>query len=98
MCIRDSHGVETEAVILEVTDNGKGISPEVEKRLFDPFFSTKEAGTGLGLPIAARMIEKHGGKIEYRTQPGHGTTFSIVLPREMNNSSPGAKPEANSEN
>src|SRR5947207_710502 len=44
-------GRETDAVILEVTDNGKNIPPEVEKRLFDPFFSTKETGTGLGLPI-----------------------------------------------
>ncbi len=77
-------GREIDAVILEVSDTGKGIPPEVEKRLFDPFFSTKETGTGLGLPIAARMVEKHGGKIEYQTQPGHGTTFSVVLPRKIN--------------
>jgi signal transduction histidine kinase len=48
--------------------------------LFDPFFTTKEKGTGLGLPIAARIVEKHGGVIQYRTQPNRGTTFSIVLP------------------
>ncbi|HEU0039075.1 MAG TPA: ATP-binding protein, partial [Verrucomicrobiae bacterium] len=47
-------GRETDTVILEVSDTGKGIPPEAEKRLFDPFFSTKETGTGLGLPIAAR--------------------------------------------
>ena len=77
-------GRETDAVILEVADNGKGIPPEVEKRLFDPFFSTKETGTGLGLPIAARIVEKHGGMLQYQTRPGHGTTFGVVLPREIN--------------
>jgi len=76
-------GRETDAVALEVSDTGKGIPPEIEKRLFDPFFSTKETGTGLGLPIALRIIEKHGGGIEYQTQPGHGTTFSVILPREI---------------
>jgi signal transduction histidine kinase len=72
---------ETDVVILEVSDTGKGIAPEVEKRLFDPFFSTKESGTGLGLSIAARIVEKHGGALQYQTQTNHGTTFGIVLPR-----------------
>jgi signal transduction histidine kinase len=71
----------TEVVILEVADTGKGISPDVEKRLFDPFFSTKESGTGLGLPIAARIVEKHGGALQYQTQVNRGATFGIVLPR-----------------
>jgi len=79
-------GHETDAVVLEVSDTGKGITPEIEKRLFDPFFSTKETGTGLGLPIALRMVEQHGGKIEYQTQLGYGTTFGVVLPRETKNS------------
>ena len=68
-------------VILEVADNGKGIPPDVEKRLFDPFFTTKDTGTGLGLSIAARIVEKHGGALQYQTQIGRGTTFGIVLPR-----------------
>ena len=84
-------GRETDAVILEVTDTGKGIPPEAEKRLFDPFFSTKETGTGLGLPIAARIVEKHGGMLQYQTRPGHGTTFGVVLPREINDSAGSAK-------
>jgi signal transduction histidine kinase len=71
---------ETDGAILEVSDTGRGISPEVEKRLFDPFFSTKETGTGIGLSIAARIVEQHGGIIQYRTRLGHGTTFEIVLP------------------
>ena len=73
-------GQSQPAVILEVEDTGKGISSEVEKRLFDPFFSTKEGGTGLGLAIAARIVQKHGGTLQFRTQLNHGTTFGIVLP------------------
>ncbi len=71
----------TAVVILEVSDTGKGIPPEVGKRLFDPFFTTKESGTGLGLPIAARIVEKHQGALQYQTQAGRGTTFGIILPR-----------------
>ncbi len=71
----------TDAVIIEVSDTGSGISPEVEKRLFDPFFTTKETGTGLGLSIAARIVEKHGGALQYQTQVNRGTTFGVVMPR-----------------
>lgn len=88
-------GQETETVILEVSDTGKGIPPEVEKRLFDPFFSTKETGTGLGLSISARLIEKQGGILRYQTQPGHGTTFGVVLPREINDTARSASYNAN---
>lgn len=72
---------ETDVVILEVADTGRGIPPEVQKRLFDPFFTTKESGTGLGLPIAARIVQNHGGALQYQTQMNHGTTFGIVLPQ-----------------
>jgi signal transduction histidine kinase len=68
------------AVVLDIADTGKGIPAEFQKRLFDPFFTTKEEGTGLGMPIAARIVEKHGGVIHYRTELNRGTTFSIVLP------------------
>ena len=71
-------------VVLEVTDNGKGISPEVQKRLFDPFFSTKDTGTGLGLSIAAGIVQKHGGALQYQTQVDYGTTFGIILPQAAN--------------
>ncbi len=77
-------GKQVDVAILEVTDTGQGISPIVQKRLFDPFFTTKEGGTGLGLPIAARIIEKHGGALQYHTRVGHGTTFGIVLPQVRN--------------
>lgn len=73
-------GEQCKVAVLEVEDTGAGISPSVQKKLFDPFFSTKNGGTGLGLPIAAQIIEKHGGELEFRTQVGKGTTFSIILP------------------
>jgi signal transduction histidine kinase len=68
------------AVILEVEDNGSGIAPEVQERLFDPFFSTKESGTGLGLPIAAKIVDQHRGRLDFETRPGRGTTFRVMLP------------------
>ena len=79
---------ETAVVILEVADTGKGIPPDVQKRLFDPFFTTKDTGTGLGLSIAARIVEKHGGALQYQTQVNRGTTFGIVLRRVENNERP----------
>jgi signal transduction histidine kinase len=72
-------GNETNVVVIEVIDTGPGIAPQVQDRLFDPFFSTKQDGTGLGLPISHRIVDKHGGAIEFRSAPGH-TTFGIVLP------------------
>ncbi len=74
---------EIDTVTLEVSDTGNGIAPETEKRLFDPFFSTKETGTGLGLSIASRIVEQHGGLLKYQTRAGHGSTFSIVLPLKI---------------
>ena len=68
------------ATVLEVADTGKGIAPEAAKRLFDPFYSTKKSGTGLGLSIAARIVEQHGGLLQYQSELGRGTTFSVILP------------------
>jgi signal transduction histidine kinase len=72
---------ETGTVIIEVSDTGRGIPAEAQKRLFDPFFTTKENGTGLGLSIAARIVQKHGGVLQYQTQVNRGTTFGILLPQ-----------------
>jgi signal transduction histidine kinase len=73
-------GRVTPRVLLEVSDTGPGVPPEVQPRLFDPFFTTKEGGTGLGLPIAARIVEQHGGALIYKTDAHQGATFSVVLP------------------
>jgi signal transduction histidine kinase len=69
-----------DGAILEVEDNGQGISPDVQKRLFDPFYTTKPTGTGLGLSIAARIVEQHGGALRYKTEVGRGTTFGVIVP------------------
>jgi len=65
-----------------IKDSGPGISPEKQKRIFDPFFSTKDKGkgTGLGLWVSYNIIEKMGGSITCRSQPGQGTTFTVVIP------------------
>ncbi|MCX5908155.1 MAG: ATP-binding protein, partial [Deltaproteobacteria bacterium] len=63
-----------------VADTGKGIPEEIKSRIFEPFFSTKEEGIGLGLPIAQRIIEEHGGKIRVESHLGKGTLFRILLP------------------
>jgi signal transduction histidine kinase len=73
-------GAPARVVSLEIEDNGPGIPPEVRARLFDPFFSTKRHGTGLGLSISARIVQRHGGSLDFETEPGRGSIFRIVLP------------------
>jgi two-component system sensor histidine kinase DctS len=68
------------AAVLEVADRGPGIAPEAERQLFNPFFTTKASGTGLGLPISLRIVEEHGGTIEVQSRSGGGTTFRVLLP------------------
>ena len=64
----------------EVEDNGKGITPENMKRIFEPYFTTKTDGTGLGLGIINNIVHELGGKITVKSQVGKGTTFTIWLP------------------
>jgi two-component system nitrogen regulation sensor histidine kinase GlnL len=68
------------AGVVEFTDGGPGITAEVRARLFTPFFSTKDGGTGLGLPISLRIVEEHGGALEVQSEVGHGTTLRVLLP------------------
>ena len=71
----------TDRVRLSVTDNGVGISPGSRRRLFEPFHSTKGLrGTGLGLVVAKKVVDEHGGTIHVDSQPGAGATFTIELP------------------
>jgi two-component system, NtrC family, sensor histidine kinase PilS len=65
--------------VFEVEDTGVGISNEDLPHIFDPFFTTKEKGTGLGLALVHRLIERHAGRIEVRSEQGSGTTFRIEL-------------------
>lgn len=68
------------AAVLAVEDNGSGIAPGDLERVFDLFYSTRKGGTGLGLAIVDRIAKNHGGKIEIDSEPGRGTTVSVVLP------------------
>jgi signal transduction histidine kinase len=65
--------------ILKVTDTGSGIPPENIDRIFEPFFTTKSNGLGLGLAITKRIIEEHGGKIDFQSELGKGSTATIIL-------------------
>ncbi len=69
-----------EGVLLEVRDQGSGVDPANAKELFTPFFTTKKGGTGLGLPVARRIVEEHGGRIELTNRPEGGAVARVRLP------------------
>lgn len=79
--------------VITVTDNGEGIPDEVQARIFDPFFSTKDHGTGLGLAQAHRIIDEHGGFLSVRSTVDVGSTFTVVLPFEQPVAAAGAAPD-----
>ena len=68
------------SVILHIIDTGKGIAPDVLAKLFTPFYSTKQGGTGLGLATTRRIIQGHHGTIDVQSEVGKGTRFTIKLP------------------
>lgn len=80
LTLRGQNSKEGQWIHLSIEDSGMGISPEDIDKLFDPFFSTKEGGIGLGLSITHRIIDQHHGKIEVESDPGHGTLFTVWLP------------------
>jgi CheY-like chemotaxis protein len=71
---------QSDYVQLEVSDNGCGIPEETQPKVFDPFFSTKGAGHGLGLAVVDGIVRRAGGVIHISSEPGQGTTFQILLP------------------
>lgn len=79
----DGELCESECVCLEVLDTGVGMTPDVQSRIFDPFFSTKFAGRGLGLAAVQSIIRNHGGSIQVTSAPGGGTTFRVFLPQRV---------------
>jgi signal transduction histidine kinase len=68
-------------VSIAVADNGPGIAAEDRVRIFAPFYTTKDSGTGMGLSVVQRIVENHGGRIAVASEPGQGATFIITLPR-----------------
>ncbi|MGE5326316.1 MAG: sensor histidine kinase, partial [Deltaproteobacteria bacterium] len=81
-------------VRLRVQDDGAGIAPEALPRLFEPFFTTREGGHGLGLAISRSIVERHKGRIEVESQLGRGSAFTIVLPARDSLRVSTAEPEA----
>lgn len=71
---------DKDAALITVADQGKGIAPEILPNIFRPFFTTKGHGTGLGLSLARRIVEAHGGTINVRSELGKGTQFTVRLP------------------
>lgn len=76
-------GVRSDGVWVAISDTGPGIPPEKLKRIFQPFYTTKKKGTGLGLMLVQRIIREHKGRIELESPEGRGTRFRIWLPLEI---------------
>ena len=72
-----------ERVAVRVEDTGVGIRPEHLEKIFDLYFTTKDDGTGIGLSMVYRIVQLHDGEIEVQSTPGHGSTFTVLLPRAM---------------
>jgi len=68
--------------IVRVKDSGPGIAPDELENIFKPFYTTKERGTGLGIPAVSRIMRGHGGTCEAHSVEGHGATFSLMLPMD----------------
>ncbi|OOZ38693.1 hypothetical protein BOW53_14685 [Solemya pervernicosa gill symbiont] len=77
--------VDRDSVIIEVSDDGCGIPEDIQHRIFDPFYTTKQVGegTGLGLSLSYGIIQNHNGDLSVESEPGKGTTFTIRLPLEQ---------------
>ena len=75
---------EPNKTFLSVMDNGNGIPDQIKDKIFEPKFTTKTSGMGLGLGIVKSIIESHGGEIEYVSRKNKGTTFTITLPQIEN--------------
>jgi two-component system cell cycle sensor histidine kinase/response regulator CckA len=84
-------GQSSQCVVISVTDNGHGVDPAVQDRIFEPYFTTKGAqGTGVGLATVRAIALLNGGHVELATTPGEGTTVRVVLPRAAATATPGA--------
>jgi two-component system NtrC family sensor kinase len=67
-------------LVIRVRDTGSGITPDAQSKLFQPFFTTKPHGTGLGLATSQQIVFEHNGHLIVDSQPGKGTTFTTLLP------------------
>lgn len=91
-CIQVACRCENGCVVAEIRDDGPGIPPSLQDQLFQPFFTTKESGTGLGLYVVGRRVRELDGEIHCQSDPEHGTSFTVKLPVSINGSSPQSVP------
>lgn len=87
--VRFAVAIEPHSIRLDVSDTGYGIPPEIQSRIFDPYFTTRSDGTGMGLALCEKIVRQHDGRIDFQSSPS-GTSFSIHLPR---NNAPSLLPE-----
>ncbi|NNK94225.1 MAG: hypothetical protein HKP41_07735 [Desulfobacterales bacterium] len=78
--VKSSLSEQESCVSIEVTDNGPGISRKEQSKIFEPFFSTKSNGTGLGLSVSYGIVRNHQGNISVQSRPGEGTQFIVKIP------------------
>jgi signal transduction histidine kinase len=76
-----NHPEKPEQVLIEVLDNGPGLSAQVQDKVFKPFFTTKRSGTGLGLANVKKIVELHSGAVSAYNRPEGGAAFAIQLPK-----------------
>jgi signal transduction histidine kinase len=76
------------ALQISILDNGPGLNPEQTQRIFDPFYTTKTKGTGLGMAIVKRIVEAHGGRIEVGSENASGAEIVVTLPRDCHEHAP----------
>ncbi|MBI4654627.1 MAG: HAMP domain-containing protein [Nitrospirae bacterium] len=82
LSIKTFHDLAKNSIQVDITDTGKGIRKEIMDKIFQPFFTTKPKGTGMGLAVTKRIVEEHGGNISVRSTQNEGTTFRIAFPVE----------------
>ena len=78
--LRVGAAVTREGLSVRVTDTGEGIEAADVGQIFEPFYSTKASGTGLGLALVHRVVQDHGGRIDVHSAPGRGSTFTVTVP------------------
>jgi signal transduction histidine kinase len=75
--------LENNNILIKIKDTGEGVPEEIKEKIFEPFFSTKKGGLGIGLPLAKKIIEEHKGKIEFLSKLGQGSEVKIYLPLQL---------------
>jgi two-component system sensor histidine kinase HydH len=80
-----ANAAEDDTVEIDVIDRGSGIAPKDRESIFNPFFTTKSSGVGLGLAIVSKIVDEHGGRITVESEPGAGSVFRVFLPVRENN-------------